>query len=138
MSTNKTVPTNQSVSVFIQGVEDPLQREDCQRLAVLMEEVTGEKPVMWGPSIVGFGAYHYRYESGREGDMLMAGFSPRKGKLALYIGARSEQNKPLLQKLGRHQSGKSCLYLKRLEDAELDILRQMIRNTYQTLKSKYH
>lgn len=137
MSTNKTVPNKSSVTAFIREVEDPLQREDSKVLVRLMHEVTGESAVMWGPSIIGFGRYHYRYESGREGTMLMVGFSPRKGKLALYVGALSQQNKPLLPELGNHKTGKSCLYIKRLEDVDLRILRQIIENTYRTLKTRY-
>lgn len=135
MSGNKTVPTNAPVPDFLQGLEDPKQLEDSVRLIRFMKEITGQDPVMGGPSFIGFGKYHYRYESGREGDMLQVGFSPWKGKLEMYIGANSTQNKPLLEKLGRHDSGKSCLYIRRLDEVDTAVLRQIITNTYQNWKT---
>lgn len=138
MGQNKTVPTKASVSAFLKNVEDPVQQEDCYTAMALMQELTGEQPVMWGPSIVGFGSYHYHYDSGREGDMLLVGFSPRKGKLVFYIGANSEQNKPLLDNLGKYQSGKSCLYIKRLADVDIDVLGQIITTTYKHLNTTHN
>jgi len=119
MTGNKTVPTTASVNAFLEGIKDVIQQRDSIRLAEIMPELTGEFPLMWGPSIVGFGSYHYHYDSGREGDMLCVGFSPRKGKLALYVDAQSNQNKPLLSALGKYRSGKSCLYIKHLKDVDL-------------------
>jgi hypothetical protein len=138
MSGNKTVPTNASVTAFLMEVEDEEQRKDSLTLLELMQEITGETPVMWGPEIVGFGSYHYRYDSGREGDMLLVGFSPRKGKLSLYVGADLTQNKPLYKKLGKYGSGKSCLYISRLENVNMEILGRIISNSYDHLSKKYH
>ena len=135
MGTNKTIPTNASVTEFLEAVEDPSQKQDSFRLMELMKGITKEPAVMWGPSIVGFGSYHYRYESGREGDMLRVGFSPRKGKIALYIGAQSARNQPLLNDLGPHNSGKSCLYIKRLDKVDLEVLSKIISNTFNTYKN---
>lgn len=129
MSGNKTVPTNVSVPDFLKGIEDPVQQKDSCLLVELMEAIAAESPVMWGPAIVGFGSYHYKYESGREGDMLKIGFSPRKGKLALYVGALSGRNRPLRDQLGKYTHGKSCLYVKRLEDININVLREIITNT---------
>jgi len=138
MSGNKTVPTNASVTAFLMEVEDEVQRKDGFILVELMQALTGETPVMWGPAIVGFGSYHYRYESGREGEILLVGFSPRKGRLELYIGANSLPNKPLLEKLGKHSCGKSCLYIKRLADVNIEILGHIVSNSYKHLNKKYH
>jgi hypothetical protein len=131
MSGNKTVPTDIPVTAFLEGIEDPAQRQDSIRLTELMNEVAGEPAVMWGPSIIGFGSYHYVYESGREGDMPIIGFSPRKGKLALYVDALSKHNRPLLEKLGKYANGKYCLYIKRLADIDIKVLRKIISKTYQ-------
>jgi hypothetical protein len=138
MSGNKTVPTNASVTAFLMEVEDEVKRKDGFTLMDLMQGITGETPVMWGSAIVGFGSYHYRYNSGREGDMLLVGFSPRKGKLALYLGADLFQNKPLYEKLGKYSSGKSCLYISRLEDVNMEILGRIISNSYDHLYKNYH
>lgn len=127
MAELKTKENDASVEVFLQGVADPRQREDAFRVMELMREVTGETPKMWGGSIVGFGSYHYKYSSGREGDMCLTGFSPRKGTLALYIMAGFERYGPLLQKLGKHKTGKACLYIKRLDDVDLPTLRELVR-----------
>ena len=137
MSGNKTVPTNSSVSAFLNAIENPSQREDSIQLMEMMKEVTGEPAVMWGPGIIGFGSYHYVYESGREGDILKVGFSPRKGKLVLYVGALSNRNKPILQNLGKFVCGKSCLYIKRMGDIDKEVLRQIIRNTHQNISELY-
>ncbi len=133
MSSNKTVPTATPAISFLEGVTDVSKRDDRFRLMDLMQRITREDPVMWGTSIVGFGKYHYRYASGREGDMPVVGFSPRKGKLALYVGALSHQNKPLLAKLGALSTGKSCLYIKCLEQVNVAVLGQIISNTYTRL-----
>ena len=138
MSGNKTIPTTDSVKDFINGVKDAGQRQDCLQLLALFEQVTGEMPVMWGPSIVGFGQYHYRYESGREGDMFLSGFSPRKGSTVLYIGATFKINQPLLKELGKHRTGKSCLYIKKLSDTNPVIIGRIIKNTCELLKKNYN
>ena len=137
MSGNKTIPTTASVRDFVNGVQDAGQRQDSLQLLALFEQVTGEKPVMWGPSIIGFGTYHYRYESGREGDMFLAGFSPRKGNTVLYIGATFKINQPLLKDLGRHRTGKSCLYIKKLSDTNPAVIARIIKNTCELLKEKH-
>ena len=134
MSGNKTLPTTASVHEFIMGVNDAKQRQDNLQLPALFEQVTGEKPVMWGPGIIGFGKYHYRYDSGREGDMFLSGFSPRKGATVLCIGATSKVNKPLLKELGKHKTGKSCLYIKRLSDTNPAVIAGIIKNTCELLK----
>ena len=138
MAGNKTIPTKASVEAFINTVEDPVKREDSQRLVEIMKEITGEKPVMWGHSIIGFGSYHYKYESGREGDMIITGFSPRKQNLSLYVGAGSAKIKPLLKNLGKHTTGKSCLYIKRLSDIDLEVLKTIILTSYNHYKNKYN
>jgi hypothetical protein len=125
-------PTPADVDAFLKAVPDEKRRADAHALLELMSSVTGEPPVMWGPSIVGFGSYHYRYESGRTGDSPLAGFSPRKANLVVYLVGGYEQRYPkLLEQLGPHKTGKSCLYLKRLGDVDLDVLRQLIERSMQ-------
>jgi hypothetical protein len=124
------VPTLADVDAFIDAVPDEHRRSDARQLCELMRSVTGEPPVMWGPSIVGFGSYHYRYESGRTGDAPLAGFSPRKANLVVYLVGGFEDRYPkLLNKLGPHKSGKACLYLKRLGDVDAGVLRQLVERS---------
>jgi hypothetical protein len=124
------VPTSADVMAFIDAVPSQDRRSDARRLCELMGSVTGEPPVMWGPSVVGFGSYHYRYESGRTGDAPLAGFSPRKANLVVYLVGGFEDRYPaLLDKLGPHKTGKSCLYLKRLDDVDVDVLRQLVERS---------
>jgi hypothetical protein len=126
----KTVPTSADVDAFLEAVPNEQRRADAHVLLELMRSVTGKPPVMWGPSIVGFGSYHYRYESGRTGDAPLAGFSPRKANLVVYLVGGFEDRYPkLLEQLGPHKSGKSCLYLKRLADVDLGVLRQLIERS---------
>ena len=125
----KTTKNEASVDAFLQSVEDPKQREDARRVMALMEDITGEKPKMWGTSIVGFGDRHYKYASGREGDWFLAGFSPRKANLTLYIVGGFAQYTDLLQQLGKHKLGKGCLYIKRLEDVNMKTLDTIIRTS---------
>lgn len=122
----KTVATAVDVSAFIDQVEHPERRADAQRLVELMTRLTGAPATMWGPSIIGFGRYHYRYDSGHEGDMCVAGFSPRKTELVVYLMPGFAEQTELLARLGRHRTGKSCLYIKRLADVDLAVLEQMI------------
>ncbi|HEX6385483.1 MAG TPA: DUF1801 domain-containing protein [Anaerolineae bacterium] len=129
MAEPKTRPNDESVEAFLNSVEDEKKREDAFALLELMKEVMGEEPVMWGDSIVGFGSYHYRYASGREGDSPLTGFSPRKRDLTLYIMAGFDQYDDLLERLGKFKTGKSCLYVKRLEDVNLDVLRELVRQS---------
>lgn len=126
MAENKTQPTKVSAAKYIDALEDPQQKKDCKQLVKMMRAATGERAVMWGPSIVGFGTHHYKYESGREGDIMMVGFAPRKGQISLYLTCDIQQMAPLLEKLGKHKTGKGCLYIKRLADVDQDVLQQMI------------
>jgi hypothetical protein len=130
---NKTKPTNQSVAEFLNKIPDAERREDCRAIAKLMEEITGSKPKMWGPAIVGFGSYHYKYESGREGDSPVTGFSPRKQALTLYIIMGFEKHADLLKQLGKHRTAKSCLYIKRLSDVHVPTLRKLIKASVKDL-----
>src|ERR1017187_5687768 len=126
MAENKTKPTKLSVAAFIDALTDQTKRADAKALAKLMQSVTGEKPKMWGPSIIGFGSHHYKYDSGREGDMPLAGFSARKAATVLYIGAGFSDVEALLAKLGKHTTGKVCLYIKKLADVEKNVLETMV------------
>jgi len=130
----KTRPTKRSVSQFLNAVKDPQKRKDCKTILGLMKNITGEKPVMWGPGIVGFGSYHYKYKSGREGDWPLTGFSPRAQNLTIYIMPGFSSYTDLLKKLGRHKTGVSCLYIKRLDEVRLPVLRTLIRESYRTMK----
>ncbi len=129
MSDLKTKPTNASVDEFLNSVEHPQRREDGFELLRMMKEITKEEPTMWGPSIVGFGSYHYKYESGREGEMPITGFSPRKKSLTVYIMSGFEKYQHLLEKLGKHKTGKSCLYINKLEDVDRVVLKEIIRKS---------
>jgi hypothetical protein len=127
MTAPKTVPNKESVEGFIASLADERRRADAVQLCELMAKATGATPVMWGPSIVGFGSYHYRYATGREGDAPAVGFSPRKQALTLYLPQGFEVHEALLAKLGPHTTGKGCLYLKRLSDVDTATLRKMIQ-----------
>ena len=122
-----TRPTDASVAGFLAGVPDERRREDARRLCAMMQEITGEPPAMWGTSIVGFGTYHYRYASGHEGDAPLAGFSPRRQHLVIYLASEfANRYQQVLARLGPHKTGKGCLYLKRLGDVDGDALRELI------------
>ena len=126
----KMAPTSADVEAFLDAVPDEHRRADAHTLLQLMRSVTGEPPVMWGPSIVGFGSYHYRYASGRSGDAPLAAFSPRKANLVVYlVGGFEDRYTKLLEQLGPHKTGKACLYLKRLGDVDLDALRQLVERS---------
>lgn len=137
MAANKTKPTAVTVKAFLAGMPDQRKHADALALIELMEAVTGEKPRMWGPSIVGFGSYHYRYDSGREGDSPIVGFSPRKAALVLYIVTGFRGAEPLLARLGKHTTGKSCLYVKRLADIDLDVLRELVTKSVTEMRARY-
>jgi hypothetical protein len=124
-SKNKTQPTELSVAAFIGQLPDPAQRADSKALVKLLESATGEKPKMWGPSIIGFGAYHYKYESGREGDMPLVAFSPRKAATVLYNLTGFPASGALLAKLGKHTTGKACLNIKKLTDVDPAVLKEL-------------
>lgn len=124
---NKTRATDIEVATFLDTIEHPTRRADAERLDAIFREVTGWQPKMWGPTIVGYGSYHYRYETGREGDMCATGFSPRKASLVIYIMPGYADFGALLSGLGKHKLGKSCLYITKLADIDEDVLRQLIR-----------
>lgn len=137
MAELKTKATEVSVKDFLDAKADPKVRKDCDTLVEIMERVTGEKAKMWGSSIVGFGLYHYKYDSGREGEMCITGFSPRKPALTLYCGAGQENQAEPLTRLGKYTSSKGCLYIKKLADVDLTVLEQIIRNGVENLRAKY-
>ena len=133
MSELKTKPTARSVEAFLQTV-DPARREDCRTLVRIMKKATGDQPTMWGPAIVGFGSYHYKYDSGREGDWFIAGFAPRKADLTLYIMPGVDDFRPLLARLGPHKTGKSCLYIKRLAEVDLAVLEDIVSASVERMR----
>lgn len=137
MAKMKTTPTQASVDAYIDAVADEQKRADCRAVAAMMAEVTGAPARMWGPSIVGFGTYHYRYESGREGDFMETGFAARKRAITLYIMAGFSEYGDLLAKLGKHDTGKSCLYLKRLADVDQAVLREMVERSVAWIRARY-
>ncbi|MFN8675449.1 MAG: DUF1801 domain-containing protein [Thermomicrobiales bacterium] len=126
-----------NVGTFLDGVAHPVRRADGRTVREMMERVTGEPAVMWGPSIIGFGQYHYRYESGREGDMCRIGFSPRSANLALYVGGFPEYDE-LLAKLGKHKRATACLYINKLADVDLAVLEEIIRRSYDAAADADH
>lgn len=137
MAENKTRPSTASVSEFIDSVAHETRRSDSYKLLGLLEEITGHKPVLWGNSLIGFGSYHYNYDSGREGDMLMAGFSPRKQHLALYHTGHSRYPE-LMGKLGKYKTGKSCLYINKLADVDMAVLTELLTTAFNHMKEKYN
>jgi hypothetical protein len=134
-SANKTRPTSGDVAAFLAAVPDERRRADARFLADLMREVTGEPPVMWGSSIVGFGSRHYRYDSGREGDIAAVSFSPRKAQTVLYLTGVPQDYADLLTRLGPHSMGKGCLNLKRVDQADPTVLRAIIERSYQAART---
>jgi hypothetical protein len=137
MAQLKTQPTDKSVTDFLDGVEDDNKREDSFVILELMKEVTGSEPIMWGDSIIGFGTYHYKYASGRAADWFLTGFSPRVQNLTLYIMSGFDEYDDLLGKLGKHSTGKSCLYVKRLENIDLDVLRELVEKSVAHMKATH-
>jgi len=133
----KTKPTKKSVKEFLKKVEHPTKRQDSFKILELMREVTNEEPVMWGDSIVGFGSYHYKYASGREGDWPLIGFSPRKQNLALYIMAGFDDYEEILKNLGKFKTGKSCLYINKLKDVDTQSLKKLISESVKYMKKQY-
>jgi hypothetical protein len=136
MAELKTKKTEQSVEEFLNTVPDEQTRQDCFAIVKLMQKATKAKPKMWGPSIVGFGDYHYKYESGRENDWFLVGFSPRKQNLTLYIMAGFARYDELMQKLGKYKTGKSCLYIKRLADIDQKVLKELVEQSVAYTASK--
>jgi hypothetical protein len=137
MATPKTLPTENNVQAFLDSVPDEKKRKDCYAALQLMQEATGYPPKMWGPSIVGFGSYHYKYESGHEGDAPLSGFSPRKEAITFYLMLGCDNHEALLQKLGKHKTGKGCLYIKKLEDVDADVLKELVKASTRSLRAKY-
>ena len=135
MAENKTKPTKLSVTAFVNALTDPTRRADAKTLVRLMQSTAGEKPQMWGPSIIGFGSCHYTYESGRQGDMPLVGFSPRKAATVLYNVTSFSDSEALLAKLGKHTTGKGCLYIKKLADVDQQVLKTMIRKSLAASRS---
>jgi len=137
MAENKTKQNEQSVTAFLDSIENDTKRADSYELLKMMQTITKKQPKMWGDTIVGFGSYHYKYASGREGDMLRVGFSPRKNALTLYV-MNTGVSEDLLQQLGKkHKTSKACLYIKKLEDIDRAILKKIIKTSYQHIAKKY-
>ena len=131
MAEMKTKVNEANVEEFLSNVEDEQKRRDCFEIVTIMQQVTQEAPKMWGPAIIGFGAYHYRYQSGREGDMPQIAFSPRKQNITLYIGVGDDSDNPLLKKLGKYTTGKVCLYFKKLADVDRHVLQELIADSFE-------
>lgn len=133
----KTKETDNSVIEFIEDVEHPKKREDAYKLLDIFTETTGYPAKMWGPSIIGFGSYHYKYASGHEGDAPLVGFSPRKAKISLYFTPGEDQRKELLKDFGKHTSGKGCVYINKVADIDVDVLRTLINQSVRFLRETY-
>ena len=137
MAENKTGWTGASVEAFVDAVPDAKRRADAKTLCALFERTVGEPPEMFGPTIIGFGRYHYRYASGREGDACATGFSPRAKELVLYVNDGSDHSAELLQRLGKHRAGKCCVYVKSLADIDQAVLAELIAGSYRSVKQRY-
>ena len=137
MSDNKTVATDADVTAFLQAVEHPTRRADGLALDQMFREITGWTPRLWGPSIVGYGKYHYRYDSGREGDFLATGFSPRKANLSIYVMPGYQDYSAILKRLGKHKTGAACLYITKLADVDMGVLADLIRAGLEDLHRIY-
>ena len=136
MAELKTKPNKASIDNFLNGVKDEKKRNDAYKILELMKKITKEEPIMWGPSIVGFGKYHYKYESGREGDWFLTGFSPRKQNLTLYIMSGFKRYDELMKKLGKFKTGSSCLYINKLEHVDIKVLKELIAESVKYMKQK--
>jgi len=137
MAENKTKATEASVDGYIAAIDEESRRKDCETLAKLMAKATKQKPIMWGTSIVGFGSYHFKYESGREGDSCLTGFSSRKGDISVYLIGSFPGRDELLAKLGRHKMAKACLYIRKLSDVDLEVLEQLVAGSVAEMKRRY-
>jgi hypothetical protein len=133
----KTKQTDASVEAYLDAIEDDQRRDDCRTLAAIMRRATKHEPRMWGTSIVGFGSYHYKYDSGHEGDACLAGFSSRKAEISLYLMPGLEAKQTLLAALGKHKAGKGCLYVKRLSDVDVRVLETLVRESVAELRRRY-
>ncbi|WP_417308941.1 DUF1801 domain-containing protein [Devosia sp.] len=141
-TTNKIGPTDAEVDAYLDTVTDEKRRADAEQLIEIMSGVTGEPPRMWGDSMIGFGSYHYKYESGREGDAMLTGFAPRKAEFSLYLMGRylpesQDRAEELLGSLGKHRAGKACLYVKRLSDIDVDKLTELVDMSVEALRERY-
>ncbi len=134
MAELKTKRNKGDVETFLNNVPDERKRQDSFSILELMQQVTGKEPEMWGDSIVGFGSYHYKYKSGREGDWFLTGFSPRKQNLTLYIMSGFDEYDQLLSKLGKHSTGKSCLYIKKFKDVDMDVLKELVKKSVEHME----
>ncbi|MGB4776312.1 MAG: DUF1801 domain-containing protein [Daejeonella sp.] len=137
MAKNKTLETQNSVADFLTTITDEKKRKDCVTIIDLITEHTGLEPKMWGTSIIGFGAYHYKYESGREGDAPLTGLAPRVNAITLYLGSDFEKREELLSKFGKYKAGKGCIYIQKIEDIDKDILIQMVKSSIEYTKKQY-
>ena len=137
MATPKTTPNNNSVEAYLENIADEKKRTDSKKIVELLQSITGESPQMWGDSIVGFGSYHYKYASGREGDWPLTGFAARKQNLTLYIMEGFEKHDELLEQLGKYKTGKACLYIKKLADVDEEALKALVVASVEYLKEKY-
>lgn len=133
----KTKANDRNVEQFLNGIDDEDKRRDCFTVLELMKQITKEDPKMWGKDMVGFGSYHYKYESGREGDWFQTGFSPRKQNLTLYLMSGFSNYEDLMEKLGKFKTGKSCLYIKKLEDIDMSVLKKLIQKSVNDIAKKY-
>lgn len=133
----KTTETDNSVAAFIKKIPDAQRQKDAQALVEIMEKQSGFPAKMWGPAIIGFGSYHYVYESGHEGDAPLVGFSPRKNEFALYLSSSFDKREELLQQFGKHKTAKACVYIKKIEDIKVDVLKKMISASVKHVKAKY-
>jgi hypothetical protein len=131
MAKMKTTANEASIEEFLGNVKDEQKRKDSLEIVNMMKQVTKEEPKMWGSAIIGFGSYHYKYDSGREGDMMRIGFSPRSQNITLYIGLGDNPDNPLLEKLGKHTTGKGCLYIKKLADVDRNVLETLIAESFE-------
>ena len=137
MAKNKTTETQSSVVDFINTVNDEVKRNDSFDLIKIMQKITGSEAKMWGPSIIGFGSYHYKYASGHEGDAPLAGFSPRKAAISLYLHLTEENREELLHKLGNFKSSKGCIYIKKIADIDIEVLKKMVSLSVENLNQLY-
>jgi len=138
MAENKTRETKTSVAAFLNAIDDKRKRADAKKVAAMMRKTTGKRAKMWGTAIVGFGTYHYKYESGREGDWALVGFSPRKQNLVVYIMPGFEKFPTLMKKLGKYKTGKSCLYLNKLDDVDESVLEKLIDKSVKLMRKRYN
>ena len=137
MAKNKTTETENSVKDYLDNISDEKRRQDCSEIIEIFKNQTGLQPKMWGAGIVGFGSYHYKYESGHEGDAPLTGFASRSNAITLYLATEFDKKEELLQKFGKHKTGKGCIYLKKLEDINVPVLKEMITISVQNMREKY-